>query len=158
MKKIKILPSILMLIACIAILGVGVFAVAPTQNTISGSITINASNTPVSIELLIDGVSQGPAEMVRSGKTFDVGDLAFITAGVNSVKEVKYKKVTLSITNLSTTESLGAYFFKDDTTLTNGMADYGNVMLEKDIYATGDEETEANKMATAYFTPYYYIK
>ena len=158
MKKIKILPSILMLVACVAVLGVGVFAVAPTQNTISGSITINASNTPVSIELLIDGVSQGDPVDVRSGVNFDVSDLVFNTAGANVVEEIDDRSVTLRITNLSTTQKLGAYFFNPESTLPeSGLADYDNVLLETSIYANGAEKTDANKIATAYFTPYYYI-
>ena len=158
MKKIKILPSILMLTLCVAILGVGVFAIAPTQNTISGSITINSANTPVSIQLLVDGEPKGDPVTVRSGATFDVGALAFNTSGVNSVGEVRNRKVTLSVTNLSTTQDLGVYFYKDGTTLTNDLADVQNVMLQKDIYATGDDDTNIeNKMATAYFTPYYFL-
>ena len=158
MKKIKILPSILMLIACVAILGVGVFAIAPTQNTISGSITINASNTPVSIELFIDGVSQGPAETVRSGKTFDVGSLVWETDSVNTINELKEKRVTFKIQNLSTSQSLGAYFFKKGSTVAEDkLATGDNIMLDGFMFVDGAEENDENKIATISCTPYMYL-
>ena len=44
MKRIKILPSIFMLVLCLGAMAIGVFAITPTKNTISGSMGIGASN------------------------------------------------------------------------------------------------------------------
>ena len=77
MKKLKLLPTVLMLVLCVGVLAIGVFAITPTKNTISGTITINSANTPVSIQLLVDGVEKGDPVTVRSGTTIEVGDIAF---------------------------------------------------------------------------------
>ena len=118
MKKIKILPSILMLVACIAILGVGVFAVAPTQNTISGSITINSSNPEVEIMVYrvvkegegtkYEAISTSPY-VARAGVDIALGNLEFNSQGANDIDEVEDIVIKFVVTNKST-ERLGMYF------------------------------------------------
>ena len=170
MKKLKLLPSILMLIACVAILGVGVFAVAPTQNKISGSISINASNTSVKIEFLTNGVLKETHNEVRGGVSWDLSDVAFDTATVNTVEEVSPIVFTIRITNLSSTQGLGVYFFDTSTSLAmedekngdviihyGGTAKAENILLKQTIYASGAEKTDANKIADVWFTPYTYL-
>ena len=118
MKKIKILPSILMLIACIAVLGVGVFAVAPTQNKINGSITINASNPEIIISVYSYGqdgnLNSSPffgPQNVRSGVEIPFGTLEFDLSKANSQSDLENLgiKFVIRIENPTSTE-LGAYF------------------------------------------------
>ena len=121
MKKLKILPSILMLTLCIAILGVGVFAVAPTQNTISGSITINSANLEIGIKAYKydaqGSLEQTPffeAPSVRSGVDIDLDELEFNLENINTQQELTNAdiKILIKITNPNATV-LGAYFSND---------------------------------------------
>ena len=121
MKKLKLMPSILMLVACVAVLGVGVFAVAPTKNTISGSITINSANPEVLISAYghkADGsldesnviMAETPA---RSGVNINLGNLNFDTSSANDEEDLAKLdiKVTIRVSNPSSTK-LGVYFSK----------------------------------------------
>ena len=170
MKKIKLLPSILMLVACIALLGVGVYAISPTQNKITGTLTINGANTPVKIELLVNGILKETHNEVRGGINWDLSNIAFNTASVNSVDEVSPIVLTIRISNLSTSQGLGAYFFDQTSTLTmedeksgetithyGGTAKAENILLETEIFAKNADKTDANKIADVWFTPYAYI-
>ena len=47
MKRIKLIPSILLLVLCIGVLGLGVYAASPTSNAITGTITVNSANNEV---------------------------------------------------------------------------------------------------------------
>ena len=118
MKKFKFLPSVLMLIACIAVLAVGVFAVSPTQNTISGSITINASNPEILISAYKHKANGDmeeepffPETPARSGINIDLGILAFDVSSCNTEEDLKNLdvKITIKLENLSN-EELGVYF------------------------------------------------
>ena len=53
MKKLKLIPISLMLVLCVGILVVGVFAITPTKNKITGTVNITASNPEVFVECLI---------------------------------------------------------------------------------------------------------
>ena len=44
MKRLKFLPAVLMLVLCVGILAIGIYAITPTKNTIDGTITVNPSN------------------------------------------------------------------------------------------------------------------
>ena len=47
MKRMKLIPSILLLVLCIGVLGLGVYAASPTSNAITGTITVNSANNEV---------------------------------------------------------------------------------------------------------------
>ena len=130
MKKLKILPSILMLVLCVGVLAIGVFALAPTQNTISGTITINAANSPVEITMNIKnkagGDLIGTPKTIRGGHTFTLGDLAFDADEANEVYEVKDIFIEFYIKNLADASdvlaekqarTLGAFFAESSVTL-----------------------------------------
>ena len=42
-KKLKFLPTILMLVLCVGVLAIGIYAAGTTTNNIQGTITINAN-------------------------------------------------------------------------------------------------------------------
>ena len=150
MKKLKILPSIFMLTLCVAVLGVGVFAVAPTQNTISGSITINSANPEVLITAYgynSDGtmnttnpiMAETPA---RSGINIDLKSLTFDTSACNSEADLAKLdiKVTLRISNPSS-KKLGVYF---STAPVADKATAGDVKTTKAL-TTSTSETDMVK-------------
>ena len=120
MKKIKVLPSILMLIACVAILGVGVFAVAPTVNSISGSITLDVVNEPIQIKCYLDTTEEKNLieefNEVRTGIkwTKDINDLKFDLSSANTIEDVPERVLIMQITN-PTAKKLVAYFTKNDS-------------------------------------------
>lgn len=133
MNKFKILPSILMLVLCVGVLAVGVFAVAPTENTISGSITIQMSNQPLVIKCYLDEVKpenlQEEFSEVRAGIAWTKGiqNLAFDTASANIIDEVPERKLIMEITN-PTTNKLMAYFTKDgDVAVSDTLKTLSNV-------------------------------
>jgi len=61
MKKIKLLPSVLMLALCIGILGIGIYAANPTNNVITGTITVNAANAGIKVEVFEGQEATGDA-------------------------------------------------------------------------------------------------
>ena len=62
---------------------------------------------------------------------------------------------------MSETKAIGAYFLNPDPSKplpADGLADVENIMLETPIYYNGATAlNETTQIATAYFTPYYYI-
>ena len=127
MKKFKYLPSVLMLVLCLAVLAVGIYAIKPTQNTIEGSITIGATNPAVDLTVyyIPDGVTVedavlndankiGTTKTARYGVELDLTDtrLDFSMDKVNTLSDVKAKNIAIKIENTST-QVLGAYFTDD---------------------------------------------
>ena len=119
MKKLKILPSMLMLVALIAVLAVGAFAIAPTQNTITGNITIQGTNEPLEIRCYLDEVKpenlQAEFSEVRSGINWTKGieNLSFDTTGANTIEQVPPRILIVQIKN-TTSKILVAYFTKGE--------------------------------------------
>ena len=156
MKKLKLLPSVLMLVACVAVLGVGVFAVAPTQNTISGSITINSTNPEVLISAYghkADGtvdeskviMTETPA---RSGININLGSLTFDTSTCNTEEDLAKLdvKVTIRVSNPSSTK-LGVYF--SDAPVAD-KAVSGNVATEKPLTDSTSVSTNVKAFMDGY--------
>ena len=146
-----------MLIACIAILGVGVFAVAPTQNTISGSITINSTNPEVKISAYKYDENGNmletpfiPETAVRSGINLDLGtDLSFDIDDVNTVEELKAKKIKIAIKIVNPgTNSLGAYF--SEKAMTAELEEQTDAIKQKTLTPEADVEANVNLELTGY--------
>ena len=151
MKKIKILPSILMLVACVAILGVGVFAVAPTKNTISGTITVNTANTPVALEVIKGTETIAKYDTVRSGQAIDFGALEFFEEGApqNTLLDADEIRLSIKVTNKGTT-AVGAFYAESTTVMGDGeLADGIDDIIYQKTYKEG---TKA--IAQAYMSSY----
>ena len=123
MKKLKILPSILMLVLCVGVLAIGVFALAPTENSISGTITINSSNPEFKIQVyktVIDSngtvveakEAVGGEYTVRSGTELKLGTFEFDIDEANTVEDINKFKFEFEVTSAAD-ENLGMYFSKD---------------------------------------------
>ena len=123
MKKLKLLPTVLMLVLCVGVLAIGVYAISPTKNTITGTITINASNPAFTIQVyhvVVDGetgedisrTAYGKLHTVRGGlEDLAVGELAYDLSKANKLSDVNNYKIELAVTS-SHSDDLGMYFFK----------------------------------------------
>ena len=118
MKKIKLLPSILLLVLCLGILGVGIYAAKPASNTISGTVSVTAANAEVEISVYQDNYdSANPATnrqstaTTRAGATLAFGDFTFDASGADTKYDVPMKEIIIVVKNHSTNSDLGMYFW-----------------------------------------------
>ena len=51
MKKFKIVPSLILLALCVAVLGIGIYAASPASNSITGTVTVTSANAEVQIDV-----------------------------------------------------------------------------------------------------------
>ncbi|MBQ9785966.1 MAG: hypothetical protein IJW25_00685, partial [Clostridia bacterium] len=124
MKKFKHLPTILVMVLCIAVIAVGIYAIQPTHNTIKGNVTIGASNPAVNLTVyyvpngvtvedavLNDANKIGTTKTARYGVELELTDsrLDFGMDYINEVDEVNAQTIAIKIENTST-QVLGAYF------------------------------------------------
>ena len=90
------LPSIMMLVLCVGVLAVGVYAaLSPTENKVAGKITINATNSPVTTKVYKEGEDGNKVFIKqmesRKGDTLDISAevFEFNTEKANKVNEVE---------------------------------------------------------------------
>lgn len=127
MKKFKLIPSMLMMVLSMAVLVIGIYAVSPTQNNITGTISVKASNSQVIITAYkttafnedgseaVENKLVGPVT-VRAGAEIPLEDaLVFNGANANTPEEVDDVVIVLKLENKSKKE-LGAYFYEGMTT------------------------------------------
>ena len=122
MKKTKFIPYIIILVLGIAVITLGIYAVNPTANTITGTATITSTNAPVEIE--ITNVVDGQETQVSSGEitngnslTLSYGTLLFDSLPASNVYEIPMQEIRVKITNKSSVD-LGAYFCTDEVVTT----------------------------------------
>ena len=149
MKKLKLLPSILMLVLCVGVLAVGVFAITPTKNTITGTITINATNADVTMTAYKDSISGTNLGSItaRAGDDLDIGNLEFSMENVNTVENVNPVVIVVVFTTSSTenlvietknTESFDGLTTDGTNTVVN------NVVSATKTHTAGLTDTETN--------------
>ncbi len=120
MKKFKLLPSMLMLVMCVGVLAVGIYAVSPAQNNVTGTISVIASNPEISItayyESVADGNEIGQSQTTRTGVEIDITDtrMIFDTSNANTASDVDSKYVVIKLQNNSSVE-MGVYFAMSET-------------------------------------------
>lgn len=154
MKKFKFLPAILMMVLCMGVLAVGIFALKPTKNTLNGSVTIVGVNAPVKLEVFIDSTTNASVktfEEVRSGEQINLDEilgednlLKFNAKGTNTLSQVPSRKLIIRLTNLDTNTQLGAYF------LSEALTGSTLIKVQEDIYT----EDKTEKVADAYLPTY----
>lgn len=159
MKKIKLLPSVLMLVLCIGVLGLGVYAATPATNTITGQITVNSANAQVEISAYVGG-DHWQYEQVLTTKTTRTGYkwnipnsvMSFDLNEYEDISEVVPKFLEIRIKNKSQ-KAIGAYFYKEGTQLKDGFADVENILLQttaNNIEEGKSDEVVANIKLTSY--------
>ena len=101
MKKLKLLPSVLMMIMCVGILAVGVFAISPIVSTIGGKLSISAAqgvkvgvynSQGMTAGSLVDSAFGGVATEVNLGEISLDGSTASTASDVTP--KVFYIKLT----------------------------------------------------------------
>ena len=105
MKKVKLLPSILMLVMCIAVLGVGIYAVSPAQNNVSGTITVIASGAEITVSVYKDSVSQAnllASKSSRNGTTVPVNTHTIDASNASDVDDAPTVKLIVVFSTTST--------------------------------------------------------
>ena len=139
MKKLKLIHGLILLALCVAVLGIGIYATAPASNTITGTISVTAANAEVEVSVYQDSYNpaspatnrQSTATTRTGSSVLSMGAIAFDASSANTKYEVPLKEIIIVIKNHSTTQQLGAYFWK--TT-----ADGGDANL--DVFESGDEQ------------------
>ena len=165
MKKFRILAGFMMLALCFAILTIGVYAIKPTANNITGNISISGIElAEVDVTCFVNGVQKETHDNIKQGITWkqDISSLSFNTTGKLVVSEVESIVLTIRIQNESSTQSLGAYFHTGDLPTTSvvdkgviaGYASAENILIEDSIY---DKTNAQDKIADVKFSPYTYI-
>ena len=162
MKKIKFLPSILMLVACVAILCVGVFSLTPTENTIGGTINIS-SMARVRLSCYVNEELVYSDQNTAYGIDWDLTETAldFDVSDCSDPAEVPLRTIRIHIQNL-TGLHLGVYFYNgQESTLQTidgeKYATYDSLQLSDAVYKANAEETDENKLIDIYLSPYGYI-
>ena len=160
MKRAKLIPSILMLVLCTAVLAVGIYAASPTSHSIVGTVNISAGGANVSITgYLDDGDSNYSNDIKvtdtytsRTAQTISIyaNALDFDCASAFDISEVAEKKLYFKVDNLSS-YSLGAYFLEG--TVPEGGTTESNIAESKSFNGTMGTQTITN-LITATFTPY----
>ena len=124
MKRIKLIPSLILLALCIAILGIGIYAAAPAGNTITGTVTVNAANAEVGIALYDDPTGYNPGVggyqfgdgttkkgNTRTGLSLSYSAVEFDASSANVLSDVATVTKLIVVKNNSTTKHLGVYFW-----------------------------------------------
>ena len=164
MKKFKLLPTILMLVLSVGVLAVGVFAITPTKNSISGTITIGAAAREVSIQMNIKNIQGNDvteeARTIRGGDTFTLGDIVFDSAAANNLSEVEDVIIEFNITNPAIAETtlaakqantVGAFFAKNTVSIGDNIKAKGSDIFTYDsIKNAGETITYINIYADSY--------
>ncbi len=135
MKRLKLMPSLIMLVLCVSILAVGVFALNPISNSISGTINISASKGNFAITGYVDDVVVYPRKQVhtKADLVIDSSSLNFDASSYCFPEEVPEKEIKLVIENLTNT-ALGVFFC--DTANVN--ATESNIVTDAEVKSSSD--------------------
>lgn len=163
MKKFKLLPSIIMIIACFAVLGMGVYSASSQTRNIKTTITISAAGAVCELTAYLNNTSSSPISntaKVRNGiaeVNITPGALRF--SGACFVEELEPIDLIIGIKNTSDI-NLGAYFAKSATAsgeanietprYLSGTTSSGT--LPNAVYLEFGEYTEIPVGETAYIT------
>ena len=122
MKKTRLFQSVMMLLACVALLVVGIYAVSPAQNNVTGTITVIASNVEVEITAYSSTNKSAATKIsdtitARTSTPVPIYDnkLEFDGSNVANSDAVADMTMILEIKNKSASKALGAFFLKDAT-------------------------------------------
>ncbi len=144
MNKLKLYTSLVILILCVGIVGVGVYAAIPTKNSVYGSITFSASNLVELSGYIGDSSSADFSSETLNGVTWNLSSPVELNLqGVNKYDSAPPAELKIAIKNKST-KNLGAYFY-------NGIGQKPNQASEDDIKV---EDVLGNGIVTVNFDSY----
>ena len=154
MKKLRMLPSVLMLVACIAVLCVGVLSIKPIENTIGGTINISAAKANVEVSCYINGQQVMAPTKTVGGVDFTIPSeyLNFDVSNVSSADLAPQKVLRVRIENEGS-EQLGAFFYNAANGLgSDGLATFDSLAKELPI-----NNAQGKQVAKATFSPYAHL-
>lgn len=154
MKRARLIPSILVLILCVAVLTIGVYALKPQAGTISGQISIDPALTPVEITGYIDDKQAYIFDTNNTTKTWALtssNGFKFDMFYATNINEVPDIQIRITIKNLSETP-LGAYFYSGTGNISDNLTDATCVKVDGTI-----EDSSSNVLADVYMSSYTYI-
>ena len=166
MKKKRFIPAILMLMLCVAVLCMGIYAAAPVSNTISGTITVQGAGYEVGVRIYrvnpetgLKGTELTDGEQKSKGVIEDLslGNLTFDVGPASILSDVPTKRFIVEVKNYSSVE-LGVYF--KDPAATPEMFDANGYLIKEAGAATSvDFKNQAGDItyATAYTSYYKHI-
>ena len=160
MKKLKFLPSVLMLVLSIAVLALGVYAANPVSHNVVGTIKVTASNALVNITVYLDDSDGDYTNDVKVSDSYQsraAGEISiyedalkFNCDGISDAKSMPTQKMYLLVENKSDF-AVGVYFLEG--TLVGESAVKANIATTRQLSGTGNEQTIPN-VVTADFSPY----
>ena len=148
MKKVKLIPSLIMLVLCIGVLAVGVFALSPISNSIAGTISISAGKASLAITGYVDNTIVYSRTELHGGMdwTIDSSKLNFDASNYFFPEQVPSKEIKLVIENLSN-KPYGVFF-----------CDYADVnATSSNIKTTGEVKSGTTTIVNASMDYYKYI-
>ena len=163
MKKIKLIPSLILLALCIAILGIGIYAAAPAGNTITGTVTITAASAEVEVSVYQDdynplspATNRQSTAVTRAGSSdLSMGAIALDASSAESIYDVPLKEVIIVVKNHSfSSDGQGMFFWKSTTEgAANNTLDVdgnGSVLVGDILYGHHkyDENDDGNALTT----------
>ena len=151
MKKFKLLPSLIMLVLCIGVLAVGVYALSPISNSIAGTINISAGKASIAITGYIDNTEVYPRTELHKGMEWEIAssNLNFNASNYFFPEDVPSKVIKLKIENLSNVPY--GVFFCDSADVN---ATSSNIKTSGEIKSTSDN---SKTIANASMDYYKYI-
>ena len=154
MKKLRVIPSVLMMVACIAVLCIGVLSIKPIENTIGGTINISAAKANLSVSCYINGQQVMAPTKTVGGVDFTIPSeyLNFDVSNVSSAALAPQKVLRVRIENEGN-EELGAFFYNSANGLgADGLATFDSLAKELPI-----NNAQGKQVAKATFSPYAHL-
>lgn len=141
MKKFKLLPNVLMLVMCVSILAVGIYAASPAKNDVMGTILVKASGLSVTVSVYKDSVL--PANLIGTGTTIDVNNFSLDTSTAGTTSEAPTLKL---IVVFSTTSSDSLIVDTETIEYFNGLTETTNktindAMMVSKVHTPGQTDS-----------------
>ena len=148
MKKVKLIPSLIMLVLFIGVLAIGVYALSPISNSLAGTISISAGKASLAITGYVDDAMVYPRTELHGGMdwTIDSSKLNFDASSYLFAEQVPSKEIKLVIENLSNVP-YGVFF--SDTAGVNATS--------SNIKTTGEVKSGTTTIVNASMDYYKYV-
>ncbi len=152
-RKLKFIPALIMLVLCVAVIGVGIHAAIPSSTRIGGTLEIIAPYKDLDITGYINGVEKMPTDSVHDVMRWDLSGLNFDLSDKTSLEEVEDIEIKIHIKNKGVFE-YGAYFYKEGAELDSK----GNATINSfEDLNTSIVNSDSVKLADVTLTDYTHI-
>ena len=122
MKNFKNFPAIMLILLCVAVIGIGIYAASPSSNTITGTATIITGGAELKISVYQDDYNPtNPSANLKSSaitqdysSELSFGDFVFNSSELETKYQVPLKEIIIVVENHSVTQELGMYFWNTE--------------------------------------------